>query len=182
LSSPAALAIIERLGGRREHFCITISTGRDLARTNCVAEWRRAHFWQIYFRARSDRVDHRPFLANDVGIGKRARQGRQRELRAISARFCAPTPAASPRWLRSPARKIAGVETLMHNDVMSSPKPPEPPIEERIGEMIGKIIVLALCAFFLWGYTTFFGVIRQRSSLNYTYSNFFVPPHRSPHF
>ena len=154
MSSPAALAIIERLGGRREHFCITISTGRDLARTNCVAEWRRAHFWQIYFRARSDRVDHRPFLANDVGIGKRARQGRQRELRAISARFCAPTPAASPRWLRSPARKIAGVETLMHNDVMSSPKPPEPPIEERIGEMIGKIIVLALCAFFLWGYTT----------------------------
>ena len=53
-----------------------------------------------------------------------------------------------------PGRKIAGVEVLMHNDFMSSPKPPEPPIEERIGEMIGKILVLALCAFFLWGYTT----------------------------
>jgi hypothetical protein len=37
---------------------------------------------------------------------------------------------------------------------MSSPKQPEPPIEERIGEMMGKIIVLALCAFLLWGYST----------------------------
>jgi len=36
---------------------------------------------------------------------------------------------------------------------MSSPRP-EPPIEERIGETIGKIIVLALCAFLLWGYST----------------------------
>jgi hypothetical protein len=26
--------------------------------------------------------------------------------------------------------------------------------EERIGSMIGKIIVLALIAFFLWGYST----------------------------
>jgi flagellar biogenesis protein FliO len=26
--------------------------------------------------------------------------------------------------------------------------------EERIGSMIGKIIVLALVAFFLWGYST----------------------------
>ena len=65
---------------------------------------------------------------------------------------------------------------------MSNPKPPEPPaagnagigveddllpgfyrfvglnrpIEERIGEMIGKIIFLALCAFLLWGYSTTF--------------------------
>jgi hypothetical protein len=37
---------------------------------------------------------------------------------------------------------------------MSSPKQPEPPIEERIGEMMEKIIVLALCAFLLWGYST----------------------------
>jgi hypothetical protein len=37
---------------------------------------------------------------------------------------------------------------------MSSPQPPEASPEERIGEMIGKIIVLALCAFLLWGYTT----------------------------
>jgi hypothetical protein len=49
------------------------------------------------------------------------------------------------------SRKIAGVEAFMHNDVMNSA---EKPPEERIGEMIGKIIVLALCAFFLWGYTT----------------------------
>jgi hypothetical protein len=28
------------------------------------------------------------------------------------------------------------------------------PIEERIGSMIGKIVVLALIAFFLWGYST----------------------------
>jgi hypothetical protein len=44
----------------------------------------------------------------------------------------------------------------MHNDVMSSPKSSEPPIEERIGEMIGKIIFLAICAFILWGYSTTF--------------------------
>jgi hypothetical protein len=30
---------------------------------------------------------------------------------------------------------------------MSSPKQPEKPTEERIGEMIGKILFLALCAF-----------------------------------
>jgi len=36
---------------------------------------------------------------------------------------------------------------------MSNAEPPEPP-EERIGKMIGTIIFLALCAFFLWGYTT----------------------------
>ena len=28
------------------------------------------------------------------------------------------------------------------------------PIEERIGSMIGKVIVLALIAFLLWGYST----------------------------
>jgi hypothetical protein len=37
---------------------------------------------------------------------------------------------------------------------MSSPKQPEKPTEERIGEMIGKILFLALCAFLLWGYST----------------------------
>jgi len=42
----------------------------------------------------------------------------------------------------------------MHNDVISSPKPPEPSTEERIGEMIGKIIFLAISAFILWGYST----------------------------
>ena len=30
----------------------------------------------------------------------------------------------------------------------------EQSVEERIGTMIGKIIVLALIAFFLWGYST----------------------------
>jgi hypothetical protein len=30
------------------------------------------------------------------------------------------------------------------------------PIEERIGSMVGKIIVLAICAMFLWGYSTTF--------------------------
>jgi hypothetical protein len=39
---------------------------------------------------------------------------------------------------------------------MSNNKPPEQPIEERVGEMIGKIIFLAICAFFLWGYSTAF--------------------------
>jgi hypothetical protein len=33
----------------------------------------------------------------------------------------------------------------MHNDVMNGPKPPEKPTEERIGEMIGKIIFRGLC-------------------------------------
>jgi hypothetical protein len=45
---------------------------------------------------------------------------------------------------------IAGVEALMQNDVMSSPQPPE----QHIGEMIGKVIFLAICAFLLWGYST----------------------------
>jgi hypothetical protein len=30
------------------------------------------------------------------------------------------------------------------------------PIEERIGSMVGKVFVLALCAFLLWGYSTTF--------------------------
>jgi hypothetical protein len=30
------------------------------------------------------------------------------------------------------------------------------PIEERIGSMVGKIIVLAICAMLLWGYSTTF--------------------------
>ena len=31
-----------------------------------------------------------------------------------------------------------------------------PPVEERIGGMVGKVIVLALCTFLLWGYATTF--------------------------
>jgi hypothetical protein len=30
------------------------------------------------------------------------------------------------------------------------------PIEERIGSMVGKIIVLSICAMLLWGYSTTF--------------------------
>ena len=37
---------------------------------------------------------------------------------------------------------------------MSIPDEQEQSVEERIGTMIGKIIVIALIAFFLWGYTT----------------------------
>ena len=51
-------------------------------------------------------------------------------------------------------RQLGDIRRNVHNDAMSNPKPPEPPIEERIGEMIGKIIFLALCAFLLWGYST----------------------------
>jgi hypothetical protein len=39
---------------------------------------------------------------------------------------------------------------------MSIPKRQTPPIEERIGSMVGKIIVLTLCAMLLWGYSTTF--------------------------
>jgi hypothetical protein len=39
---------------------------------------------------------------------------------------------------------------------MSIPKQQTPPIEERIGSMVGKIIVLALCAMLLCGYSTTF--------------------------
>jgi hypothetical protein len=35
---------------------------------------------------------------------------------------------------------------------MDIPKQQEQSAEERIGSMIGKIIVLALIAFFVWGY------------------------------
>ena len=35
-----------------------------------------------------------------------------------------------------------------------STEPQEQSAEERIGSMIGKIFVLALIAFFLWGYAT----------------------------
>ena len=44
----------------------------------------------------------------------------------------------------------------MHNSPMSIPEQQIPPIEERIGSMVGKIIVLALCAVLLWGYSTTF--------------------------
>ena len=54
---------------------------------------------------------------------------------------------------RNAPPQIAGVEAFMHNYVMNSAEPPEPP-EERIGKMIGTVIFLALCAFLLWGYTT----------------------------
>ena len=37
---------------------------------------------------------------------------------------------------------------------MSIPDQQEQSVEERIGTMIGKIIVIALIAFSLWGYTT----------------------------
>jgi hypothetical protein len=39
---------------------------------------------------------------------------------------------------------------------MSTPEQEVPPIEDRIGSMVGKIIVLALCAMLLWGYSTTF--------------------------
>jgi hypothetical protein len=41
---------------------------------------------------------------------------------------------------------------------MSIAEQQTPPIEERIGGMVGKAIVLALCAFLLWGYSTTFVV------------------------
>ena len=37
---------------------------------------------------------------------------------------------------------------------MDIPKQQEQSAEERIGSMIGKIIVLALIAFFAWGYAS----------------------------
>jgi hypothetical protein len=39
---------------------------------------------------------------------------------------------------------------------MSLPAQQTPPIEERIGSMVGKIVVLGLCALLLWGYSTTF--------------------------
>jgi hypothetical protein len=44
----------------------------------------------------------------------------------------------------------------MHYVWMSTAEQQTPPIEERIGSMVGKIIVLALCALLLWGYSTTF--------------------------
>jgi hypothetical protein len=38
------------------------------------------------------------------------------------------------------------------NEENRMPEQKELPIEERIGNAIGKIFVLALVAFFLWGY------------------------------
>jgi hypothetical protein len=35
-------------------------------------------------------------------------------------------------------RQLGDIRRNVHNDAMSNPKPPEPPIEERIGEMIRK--------------------------------------------
>jgi hypothetical protein len=45
---------------------------------------------------------------------------------------------------------------LVHNSPMSILEQQIPPIEERIGSMVGKIIVLALCAVLLWGYSANF--------------------------
>jgi hypothetical protein len=42
---------------------------------------------------------------------------------------------------------------LLHSSAISTDQQ-EQSAEERIGSMIGKIIVLALVAFMLWGYTT----------------------------
>jgi hypothetical protein len=48
----------------------------------------------------------------------------------------------------------------MHNSPMSIPEQQTPPIEERVGSILGEIIVLALSAMLLWGYsTTFLGQI-----------------------
>jgi hypothetical protein len=44
----------------------------------------------------------------------------------------------------------------MHYSRMSTAEQQTPPIEDRIGSMAGKIIVLALCALLLWGYSTTF--------------------------
>jgi hypothetical protein len=48
---------------------------------------------------------------------------------------------------------------------MNIPDQQAPPIEERIGSMVGKIIVLALCAMLLWGYS------KQPSWLRSDYSD-----------
>jgi flagellar biogenesis protein FliO len=45
--------------------------------------------------------------------------------------------------------KGAGERDVSH---MNTPKEQEQSAEERIGSMIGKIFVLALIAFFAWGY------------------------------
>ena len=42
---------------------------------------------------------------------------------------------------------------LLHSSTMSTEQQDQS-AEERIGSMIGKIFVLALVAFFLWGYST----------------------------
>jgi hypothetical protein len=48
----------------------------------------------------------------------------------------------------------------VHNSPTSIPEQQTPPIEERVGSILGKIIVLALSAMLLWGYsTTFLGQI-----------------------
>jgi hypothetical protein len=48
----------------------------------------------------------------------------------------------------------------VHNSPTSIPGQQTPPIEERVGSILGKIIVLALSAMLLWGYsTTFLGQI-----------------------
>jgi hypothetical protein len=39
---------------------------------------------------------------------------------------------------------------------MSIAEQNSPPVEDRVGAMVGKVIVLALCAFLLWGYSTTF--------------------------
>jgi hypothetical protein len=39
---------------------------------------------------------------------------------------------------------------------MSIPEQHAPSSEDRIGSMVGKVVVLALCAFLLWGYSTTF--------------------------
>jgi hypothetical protein len=44
----------------------------------------------------------------------------------------------------------------VHNSPMSIVEQHTPPIEERIGSMVGKAIVLALCALLLWAYSTAF--------------------------
>ena len=44
----------------------------------------------------------------------------------------------------------------VHNWRMSIAEQNSLPTEERIGSMAGKVFVLALCAWLLWGYSTTF--------------------------
>jgi len=39
---------------------------------------------------------------------------------------------------------------------MSIPEQQTPPVEDRIGAAVGKVIALGLFAFLLWGYSTTF--------------------------
>jgi len=68
-----------------------------------------------------------------------------------------PPPKAGRNFAFTATKKTPAAEPeLRHNSHMSIHEQQTPPVEDRIGAAVGKVIALGLFAFLLWGYSTTF--------------------------